>query len=65
MLQIEKQLIQGRRVQKEVRKGHPETAPPREPSHVQTTNPDTIAHAKKYLLTGAWYSCPLRGSYRS
>ena len=22
----------------------------------------TIADAKKHLLTGAWYSCPLRGS---
>jgi len=34
-------------------KGHPETAPlaPRDPSHIQTPNPDSIADAKKYLLT--------------
>ena len=24
--------------------------------HLQTPNLDTIADAKKYLLTGAWYS---------
>ena len=35
------------------RKGHPETAPPGDPSHMQTPNPDTIADAKKCLLTGA------------
>jgi hypothetical protein len=35
------------------REGHPETAPPRDPSHIQTSNPDIIADAKKYLLTGA------------
>ena len=44
------------------RKGHPETAPPGDPSHIQTPNPDTIVDAKKCLLTGAWYSCLLRGS---
>jgi hypothetical protein len=27
-------------------------------------NPDAIADAKKRLLTGAWYGCPLRGSAR-
>ena len=32
-----------------------------DPSHLLTPNPDTIADAKKCLLTGAWYSCPLRG----
>ena len=42
-------------------KGHPETAPHRDPSHLQTPNPDTIFAAKKCLLTGAWYSCHLRG----
>ena len=47
------------------RKGHPETAPPRDPSHLQTPNLDTIADAKKHLVTGAWYSCPLRGSARA
>jgi hypothetical protein len=35
------------------RKGHPETAPPGDPSHIQTPNPDTIVDAKKCLLTGA------------
>jgi hypothetical protein len=32
---------------------------------MQTPNPGTIADAKKCLLTGAWYSCLLRGSARS
>jgi hypothetical protein len=27
--------------------------PPGDPSHLQTPNPDTIADAMKYLLTGA------------
>jgi hypothetical protein len=35
------------------RKFHPEPAPPGDPSHIQTPNPDTIADAKKCLLTGA------------
>jgi hypothetical protein len=35
------------------RKGHPETAPPGNPSYVQPPNPDTIVDAKKCLLTGA------------
>jgi hypothetical protein len=39
------------------RKNHPETAPPGDPSHIQSPNPDTIADANK-----AWYSCLLRGS---
>jgi hypothetical protein len=33
-------------------KDHPETAPPRGPSHIQPPNPDTIAYANKILLTG-------------
>jgi hypothetical protein len=45
-----------------IRKGYPETAPPLDPSHLQTPNPNTIADAKKCLLTEAWYNCPLRGS---
>jgi hypothetical protein len=32
------------------RKGHPETVPPRDSSHNQLTNPDTIVDAKKCLL---------------
>ena len=34
-------------------KDHPETAPPRGPSHIQPPNPDTIVEANKWLLTGA------------
>jgi hypothetical protein len=29
---------------------------------MQTPNPDSIADAKKCVLTGAWYGCSLRGS---
>jgi hypothetical protein len=39
------------------RKGHPDIAPPRNPSHLQTSKPDIIADAKKSLLSGAWYGC--------
>jgi hypothetical protein len=35
------------------------------PSHIQSPSSDTIADAKKYLLTGACYSCLLRGSPRA
>ena len=50
---------------KDWRNDHPETAPPGDPSHKQTPNPDTIVDAKKCLLTGAWYSYLLRGSASS
>ena len=40
---------------------YPETTPPREPSHNQPTNPDTIAYASKSLLKGPHYSCLLWG----
>jgi hypothetical protein len=43
-------------------KTRPETAPPREPSHLQIPNAYTIADAKKHLLTGALYGCSLRAS---
>jgi hypothetical protein len=43
-------------------KVYPETAKPRDPTYLQTPNPDTIAHAKKCLLRGTWYCCVLRGS---
>jgi hypothetical protein len=36
-----------------------------DPSHLQTPNPDTIADAKKCLLTGACYDWPLGGSARA
>jgi hypothetical protein len=35
------------------RKGYPEAAPPVDPSHKQTPNPDSIVDAKKCLLTEA------------
>jgi hypothetical protein len=43
-------------------KDHSETAPPGDQSHIQSPNPYTIVDASKCLLTGAWYSCLLRGS---
>jgi hypothetical protein len=43
------------------RKDHPETSPPGDPSHIKLPNPDTVVDIK-FLLTGAWYSCLLRGS---
>jgi hypothetical protein len=36
-----------------------------DPSHMQPPNPDTIADAKKCLLTGTQYSCLLKGSARA
>jgi hypothetical protein len=42
-----------------------ETAPSRDPSHMKIPNPDTIADAKKRLLTGAWCGFLLRGSARA
>ena len=44
------------------RKDHLETAPLGDPSHIQSPYPDTIVDDNKYLLTGAWYRCLLRGS---
>ena len=35
--------------------------PPRGPFHLQIASTYTIADAK-FLRTGAWYDCPLRGS---
>jgi hypothetical protein len=48
-----------------LKKRHPETVIPRDPSYVQTSNPDTTADVKKCFLTRAWYSCPLRSSSRT
>jgi hypothetical protein len=36
----------------EGRKDHPETAPPRDQSHIQPSNTDTITYARRILLTG-------------
>ena len=38
---------------RDLRKGHPETVPPGDPSHIQSPNPDAIVHAQKCMLTGA------------
>jgi hypothetical protein len=45
--------IQGQNVEQRLKEGHSDTAPSGDPSHIQTTNLDTIADAKKCLLTGA------------
>ena len=44
------------------RKEHPDTTPPRNPSHIQLQNPDTTVDAHKCLLTGARYRCHLEGT---
>jgi hypothetical protein len=44
---------------KDWRKGHPETSPPGDSSHIQLPNQSTIVDSKKCLLTGALYSCLL------
>jgi hypothetical protein len=46
------------------KKGHPETVPVEDSSHIQTPNPETIVDGKKYMLSGAWYRCLMRGSAR-
>jgi len=45
--------MQGQRVEQKLRKGRPETAAAKNPSHLPTPNPDTIDNAKKCLLTEA------------
>jgi hypothetical protein len=50
---------------KNQKKCHPETAPPKDPSCLQTLDPHTIADAKNHLLTEAWYGCLLRGSAKA
>jgi hypothetical protein len=35
---------------------------PENPFHIQSPNPDSIMYTNKSLLTGALYSCLLRGS---
>jgi hypothetical protein len=40
---------------------HLDTTAPRDPSHNQPPNADTIAYASKILLKGPWYSCLLWG----
>jgi hypothetical protein len=43
-------LTGGKWRQRDGRKGHPEIAPPGDPSHIQPPNPDTIVDARKCLL---------------
>jgi hypothetical protein len=38
---------------RDYRKDHPKTAPSRDPSHIHSSNPDTIVDANKYLLSGS------------
>ena len=47
------------------RKGHPETVPPGDSSHIQLPSPETLVDAKKCMLKGACYSCLLRVSARA
>jgi hypothetical protein len=39
-------------VEQRVKERPPETAPPRDPSHIQSLNADTIVDAKKCIVTG-------------
>jgi hypothetical protein len=57
--------MQGQRVEQTEEKAIQRWPPPRDISHLQTPNISTIADDKKHLLTGAWYSCTLRGSARA
>jgi hypothetical protein len=41
------------------RMDHLETVIPKDPSHNQPPNDDTISYARKILLKGPWYSCLL------
>ena len=49
---------------------YPEAIPPRDPSHSQAQNPDTIAYARKVLLRDtviavSYEAIPVPGKYRS
>ena len=49
---------------------YPETIPPRDLSHIQPPNPDTIAYARKILLKDpviavSYEAMPVPGKYRS
>jgi hypothetical protein len=48
---------------------YPETTQPKDPSHNQPPNPDTIAYARKILLKGpviavSYEAMPVPGKYR-
>jgi hypothetical protein len=40
-------------VEQRLKRGHPETALPGDPSHIQSPNAGTIVDAKNCMLTGA------------
>ena len=50
----------GTKMEQRLKKCHPETAPPCDPFHPQTPDPDTIADANMCLQTGGWYACSER-----
>jgi hypothetical protein len=52
----------GQRVKQSLKERPSRATLPRDPSYLKIPNPDTIADAKKCLLTEA---CPLRGSART
>jgi hypothetical protein len=54
--------MQGQREEQRLKERPSKTALPRNSSYLQTQNPDTIADAKKHLMTGTKYSRSLRGS---
>lgn len=56
--------MQRQRVNQILRKSHRKTVPPREQSHLHTPKQASITDAKKCLMTGARYSCSLRGYAR-
>jgi hypothetical protein len=49
--------LQRQSVEQRPKNDHPETAPPREPSHIQSQNPDTIMDVNKCLLPHKAYLC--------
>jgi hypothetical protein len=48
----------GNRVEQRLKERPSRDCPPRDPSHLQTPNPDTTADDVKRLQTQAQYSCP-------
>jgi len=47
---------------RDLRKDHPETATPGDPSHIQPPNPDTIVNANKRNIRNPMYSWELNNS---
>ena len=57
--------MQGQRVEQRLKEKPSRDCPTWGSIAYADINPDTITDAKKLLLTGAWYSYPLRGSIRA